>query len=242
MKIIIVIRQDQVWSRQYFPSSFYTKVFRAELVIDTWNSLFNIPYHEFRIALHEIQKVNLADIQADLVVYENDPKMQGLLRDENNLILPIDDDDWFDPNICCVLKSAQFGRFIRWHYLRYFYGNSVQLAKHPFPTYLFDYQSNNYAFRTPANWDMYGHDGSANDNIPRAEETYLEQILSVHNFNPSSLSGYFNQPDVRDVMVKSYRYFDCEQSEQMQQMPSCFHKYSLLMFDLWKRLKLLKML
>jgi hypothetical protein len=66
--------------------------------IDVWNRTFDMPYHVFRHRLREIAQRNLAAVEGAVPArWDEIP--------EGALVVPVDDDDWFAPELATVLAS-----------------------------------------------------------------------------------------------------------------------------------------
>jgi hypothetical protein len=66
--------------------------------VEVWNATFTIPYHVFRREVREIARLNLSRVEnAVCAPWEEIP--------EGGLVLPVDDDDWFAPDVAAVLEA-----------------------------------------------------------------------------------------------------------------------------------------
>ncbi len=64
--------------------------------IEVWNETFAMPYKVFRHQVREIARLNLSRVEnAVCCAWEEIPN--------GALVLPVDDDDWFAPDIAAVL-------------------------------------------------------------------------------------------------------------------------------------------
>lgn len=224
------------WSKNFKPSPEFESWWKASELINCWDSLFQMKYTQFRMTLHEIQKQNFADVGFDKVIYINDPSLQAILASENNLIFPVDDDDWFHKDIS--LLPAAGPKYIRWNYLLYS-SDGTMLLKHQYEKHWFNYQSNNYALRTPANHHLLHH-GSAESGIDRSKEQYLYETLSLHNRTLSSLSNFNkNNPFEKQIVTKLSNFWNHDDST-FKAIPEFFMKYMTQVIDLHKSLKVMR--
>jgi hypothetical protein len=92
--LYIVVRKTTDWTneatvRAQLPDGFAT-------LVDLWNDTFEMPYHHFRQRLKEIAQANLSRVEgAVTVALEEVPP--------GALIAPVDDDDWFAPEMAKVV-------------------------------------------------------------------------------------------------------------------------------------------
>jgi hypothetical protein len=75
--------------------------------IDWWDSLFDIPYLEFRKKLRRIPAQLVADSQYDLVLNHLDWQTINKLRElPETWIVPHDEDDWPNPQLPTILRKV----------------------------------------------------------------------------------------------------------------------------------------
>ena len=67
--------------------------------VQLWNSLFNIPYHLFRHRVKLIAQANLEQVK-NVSITNAEQVPQGAM------IVPVDDDDWFSPDLATHLRKA----------------------------------------------------------------------------------------------------------------------------------------
>ena len=71
--------------------------FRPKL--ETWNETFDVTYGAFRQRLKEIAQLSLSRVEgAECTPLDEVPP--------GDLIVPVDDDDWFAPNIACEIRRV----------------------------------------------------------------------------------------------------------------------------------------
>jgi hypothetical protein len=77
--------------------------------VEAWNATLNMPFHLFRHRVREIAALNQSRVQ-DVEHADWDAIPEG------SLVLPVDDDDWFAPEIAAVLAARLDGEAIgcRW--------------------------------------------------------------------------------------------------------------------------------
>lgn len=95
--IYVWLRATLAWSDE--------AAFRAQLEpafapkVEAWNATFDMPYHLFRHEVRTIAASNLAEIR-DARVRTWDEIPAGAL------VLPVDDDDWFAPDVARIVGRA----------------------------------------------------------------------------------------------------------------------------------------
>ena len=92
------------------------EAFRAQLapdfrpLVDLWDATFSMPYHRFRHEVREIARDNLEHVEgARCAAWDEIP--QGAL------VLPVDDDDWFAPDVARTVQervAATGADGVRW--------------------------------------------------------------------------------------------------------------------------------
>ena len=105
-KLFIWVRKTIDWTNE--------EEFRAQLsaemrpVVDLWDASFDMPFHLFRDRVREIARLNLSRVEdAECADWEQIP--------EGSLVAPIDDDDWFAPDLATTLDGiAPHSRAYRW--------------------------------------------------------------------------------------------------------------------------------
>jgi hypothetical protein len=97
MKIYIWVRATADWSDEAAVNAQLPPAFAGKVAL--WNRTFSIPYHRFRHRLCEIAARNHAAI-AGAVRAGWDEIPDGAL------VVPVDDDDWFAPDLAARLTAA----------------------------------------------------------------------------------------------------------------------------------------
>jgi hypothetical protein len=88
--VYIVVRKPLRWSDEASVRRHIIPEFQPKF--DVWNDTLSIPYHAFRHRLTEIARLNLSRV-SDVVCARIEDVPPG------GIIAPIDDDDWFAPNL-----------------------------------------------------------------------------------------------------------------------------------------------
>lgn len=94
--LYIVVRRTTDWTNE--------ATVRAQLpdgfapLVELWNDTFDMPYHHFRQRLKEIAQANLARVEAAQLAPLADVPPGAL-------IAPIDDDDWFAPDMATTVSQ-----------------------------------------------------------------------------------------------------------------------------------------
>jgi hypothetical protein len=93
----ICIRQTLDWRDRALVHAKILPSFRPKY--EAWNATFTVPYHAFRQRLREIALENLSRV-AGAVLSSIDDVPPGAI------IVPVDDDDWFAPELVTRLRAA----------------------------------------------------------------------------------------------------------------------------------------
>ena len=109
MRIHVCVRRTLEWSDEALVAERLRPDFRAKF--DTWNATFDLPYAAFRQRLKEIAQLNLSRVEsAALTLLEEVPP--------GELIIPVDDDDWFAPNVAHEIRRASEPGRVGYHWMR----------------------------------------------------------------------------------------------------------------------------
>ena len=95
--IYICIRKTLDWGDEARTRSHILPKFRPKL--DAWNATFDLSYHRFRQRLTEIARWNHAGVEGAECVPLADVPPGGL-------VVPVDDDDWFAPDLAHRLRAG----------------------------------------------------------------------------------------------------------------------------------------
>lgn len=96
-QIHICLRQTVDWS---YEAAFLTQLdpgFAPKVHI--WNRTFSLPYHAFRLELRQLAQANIEAV-AGAVRSPWDEVPEG------GLVVPVDDDDWFSPQLVKIIQTA----------------------------------------------------------------------------------------------------------------------------------------
>jgi len=110
--IYLCVRQTLNWADE---AEFWSQLpIQFKPTIQVWNRSFNIPYHLFRQRVREISHLNLSAVQNAVCM---DWKLEWNDVPDGELVLPVDDDDWFAADVGIVLEKAREDRrqLYRWH-------------------------------------------------------------------------------------------------------------------------------
>jgi hypothetical protein len=95
--IYVWVRRTLDWSDE---EAFWAQVDERDRPgVEVWNATLNIPFHLFRHRVREIAALNQSRVR-DVEYAEWDAIPEG------SLVLPVDDDDWFSPDIASVLDAS----------------------------------------------------------------------------------------------------------------------------------------
>jgi hypothetical protein len=93
----ICVRETLDWNDEAIVRERIHPRFRAKF--DVWNRTLTMPYHEFRARLKAIAAGNLARVaHASVSPLASVPA--------GHIVVPVDDDDWFAPDLVAWLRSA----------------------------------------------------------------------------------------------------------------------------------------
>lgn len=107
--IYICVRKTLDWSDEALVRSQIRPRFRPKL--DTWNATLDPPYHRFRQRLKELAELNHSRVEgATRADFDQVPP--------GALVVPVDDDDWFAPDLSQRLLSAYDPALDGYHWRR----------------------------------------------------------------------------------------------------------------------------
>lgn len=183
--ICICVRGTLNWGSKAAVDAGLIESFRPK--VETWNATFNIPYHEFRRRLKVIAELSLERVEnAQRASFETAPP--------GALLVPVDDDDWFSPNLANRLLEEFDASVSCYYWVR----NILEPERHvrrikgllkEFLTGEVIFASNNYAFRKVPDLARppFGHMNAHRFfRATPGRVKYLPAHLSVQNRNLAS--------------------------------------------------------
>lgn len=105
--IHICVRTDVAWADE---AAFFAQLSPAFAPkVEQWDRTFTMPYHRFRHALRALAAENHAAVRGAAVTRWEDVPVGAL-------VVPVDDDDWFAPDLVGRLQAADDGKVagLRW--------------------------------------------------------------------------------------------------------------------------------
>ncbi len=95
--IYIAVRKTLDWTDE---TSFRAQIPQeVRAGIELWNKTFRMPYHHYRAELKRIAQLNLSRIQGAIVGSPGDVP-------DGAIAVPVDDDDWFSPDLAKTLENG----------------------------------------------------------------------------------------------------------------------------------------
>lgn len=190
-EIVICVRTTLNWQDEAAVVAGMIERFKPRY--EAWNSRFSIPYHLFRHRLKEIAQANLRRVTGVTIV-EPDRVPPGAL------IVPVDDDDWFSPDLAAHLRAAYDPSKHGYYWPRYVLealpernplrwlglgGRLLRQGDHS----VFTCGTNNYAVRNADGWGEHLASHSAasrffDEHMPCVKR--IPRMLSIQNRNYSS--------------------------------------------------------
>jgi hypothetical protein len=105
--LYIVVRRTTDWTDE--AGAWAQLPYGFALLVDLWNDTFEMSYFHFRQRLKEIAQANLARVEGAVTAALEDVPPGAL-------IAPVDDDDWFSPELTKVVLANRDARYrgYRW--------------------------------------------------------------------------------------------------------------------------------
>jgi hypothetical protein len=187
MKLVIYIKHTQDWLNCSYKDLHFPHVVPH---IKLWNSIYTLPYFEYRAALKEIALENWDKVSTNIVTDLND-------IEDDDIIIPTDDDDWLHEDLA-GLVNEDF-EFIYWGCLCH---NTVDGGIEDWYAHHNTLCSNNFAFR--------GHVLRTFSRIscdPRDHARVMQVVLAEHNdrmvdWRDRHLSCYNYHPGSASVITQ----------------------------------------
>lgn len=233
-KVICFIRKTKEWHEKYNFSQDYLRNWKADLISDMWNKKFKTSYIDFRRQLNDLQIENLKDINFSYIVNQYE-----YIHSDNSIIAPMDDDDWFHPDIINTLKDIKQS-IVFWNFANY--TNGEVTVKNPAKEHLlFTFESNNYALHDPDEDLLLDHT-TANKRLKNVG-FHVDATLSIHNRSLASLSLLKLIYDKYEITGKNDlldSYEICRNPQILDDIPLYFLKYIDKMKKIYASLKIRK--
>lgn len=219
MKVVIVVRSSPDYK------NLTNENFRAQLnqpykpktelnilisngVLDIWNKTFRINYIYFRYQVHQIAKLSLQNTNCQIIWGYKEFVEWYTNNKEDCIIVPVDDDDWFSPEIIELPKCFESNEnLVIWkksilHSITTFRYEVIQE---------YNMGSNNWALKfsylkslpdtVARHLVLLSHKHSQEyfkHNLLKSKIKYVENYLSLHVRHPSSLSFIRQKIDEAD--------------------------------------------
>lgn len=243
-EIVVCVRATLDWQDRAAVEAGMIERFRPKY--DAWNSRFSVPYHLFRHRLKEIAQENLRNVEGVRSV-EVDDIPPGAL------VVPVDDDDWFCPDLARHLRAAYDETKRGYYWRRYVLEalperNPLRLLRPGRPLRQGDHSgftcgTNSYAV---VNTDGWGHHVASHRRASRhfdehvAQVAHVPGILSIQNRNYSSQTvlGMRDEPiSWRRLMRRFRRYRRFYERAVLPRELAWSRPYVALMAELMRELK-----
>ena len=211
--IYIFIRRTTDWGRIDVVESQLPRKFRQK--VEVWDSIFNIPYFAFRDRLKQIAQLNLARVKGVTCVTDWDD------IPESALVVPVDDDDWFSPELGPALERALTPGIAGYYWNSHFvqvpihFGHTLGLIRRrlfPGTPPKFLCTTNNYAMvKSPGMKDLCQYHSRASRWFLSHPERVLKLDLDLSLMNrtlASQTSLAFNRSSVSaSYVIRKYKKY-----------------------------------
>jgi len=203
--IYICVRRTLDWGSKAAVDAELIESFRPK--VELWNATFNIPFHEFRRRLKVIAELNLERV-------ENAQRASVKAAPPGALLVPVDDDDWFSPDLANRLLDEFDPSISCYYWSRHILepGRHVRRIKGLLKEFLTGeviFATNNYAIRNVGDLaDLTGPHMLAHRHFQATPEQvkYLPAALSMHNRSLASQTtlGMGSRPLTRDELMERF--------------------------------------
>jgi hypothetical protein len=203
--ICICVRRTLDWGNKAAVDAGLIETFRPK--VELWNATFTIPYHEFRQRLKSIAELSLDRVEgAQRASVEAAPP--------GALLVPVDDDDWFSPDLANRLREEFDPSISCYYWSRHILepGRHVRRFKGLLKEFLTGeviFATNNYAIRnigdlasvTGPHMQAWRHFQATPEQVK-----YLPAALSIHNRSLASQTtlGMGRQSLSRDQLIERF--------------------------------------
>lgn len=178
--VYIQVRRTLDWADEAAVQAGLINKFRPK--VETWNATFNLPYHRFRVRLKEIAQLSWSRVENARVAALRDVPPEAI-------VVPVDDDDWFSPELGTRLGEGDDPSIVGYHWIRHILEPDRHrrrfkgLLKEALTRKVI-FATNNYALRNRPELarllpDHIGASGYFHEH-PR-EFSYLPLAMSIHN-------------------------------------------------------------
>lgn len=160
MKLFILVRATIPWKELTY-KTYQTKsgyfagrwMYRVNISLKAWQSSFKMSFFEYRDRIYQVAKRNWEKVEKveDILISDGSHKsilkiVNKLQGEKDSLIIPIDDDDWLDPNSSYALEKYSHRPIIHWRqgsYDPYIHKDNIFEIRKGKPYHFF---TNNYAY------------------------------------------------------------------------------------------------
>lgn len=203
--ICICVRRTLDWGSEAAVDAGLIKSFRP--MVKMWNTTFTIPYHEFRQRLKVIAQLSLSRVEkVQRASVETAPP--------GALLVPIDDDDWFSPDLANRLRQEFDPSIPCYYWSRQILepGRQVRRIKGLLKEFLTGeviFATNNYAIHNVPGLAGLAHTHMIARRHFQAEQVrYVPAALSVHNRSLASQTVLgMERPIVRDALIERFEQY-----------------------------------
>lgn len=215
-----------------------------------WNDTFTIPYHLYRHRVREIALLNWSRMeQVQLAHWDEVP--------EGGIVVPADDDDWFQPDLAGLIEAAREPDKVGYHWtesyleiptsLRHEIGRVRRLV-FPRTAPKLVCSTNNYAIvkandhRLPRKAFALNHKKADEFFRPRQEQAVkrIQATASVMNRTLASKTtlGFKGKPISKPMLLLKYHRYHRLYAHPVPAIPQWSHEYLGKMAELTQALKL----